>query len=203
MPHSMERELKLALVEPDHLPLMLAVLPDPTAVVEQTNHYFVDPEGLLQAQRVMVRVRESRHLHPEGPTTVELTVKRRLASEDGYFVADERECALDPDLWRRVLLGERDLSAIGAAPLAPLSLSVLIRHGTMRNVRHVIPLGPYTLEVDRTELPGGRIDAEVEVETHDPEGARRQVTILAERAGVSLVSQTLGKYARFIEASRG
>ena len=67
----------------------------------------------------------------------------------------------------------------------------------MVNRRHVVHLEGYVLEVDRTELPGGRVDAEVEVETDDPEGARRLVQGRADAAGVELFPQTRGKYARF------
>ena len=200
----MEQELKLGLVHPEALDDLLAALPRPRAVCEQTNHYFVDEAGHLASTRTMLRVRESRPVDSGGPITVVLTVKRRLVATDGYFVAEETECALDPAAWEDVRSGGRDLASLDATPLAGLGVDTPLRcHGVMRNTRHVIACGGFTLEVDRTELPGGRVDAEVEVETGDPEGARSLVQARAEAAGVALFPQTTGKYARFIASLAG
>ena len=200
----MEHELKLGLVDPETLPTLLDVLPAPEAIVEQANHYFVDDAGRLAATRTLLRVRESRRLDTVAPMTVVLTVKRRLEATNGYFVAEEDECDLDLTAWEAVRDGERDLGSLDAPPLNDLGLDSALRcHGVMRNTRHVIACEGFTLEVDRTELPGGRVDAEVEVETHDPEGARAVVKALADAAGVALFPQTTGKYARFIASLAG
>lgn len=200
----MERELKLGLSDPEALPRLLQALPAPEAVVEQTNHYFVDDAGSLASTRTMLRVRESRRVDQQGPIEVVLTLKRRLQAVDGYFVAEEEECHLDLGPWSAVKAGTRDLTTLQAAPLDALSLQAPLRcHGVMRNTRTVIVDGGFTLEVDRTELPGGRVDAEVEVETDDPEGARRLVEAKAEAAGVALFPQAAGKYARFLAALAG
>ncbi|MDP6942510.1 MAG: CYTH domain-containing protein [Myxococcota bacterium] len=197
----MELELKLGLVDARALPMLLDALPTPTAVVEQTNHYFVDDGGILAARRTMLRVRENRRLDVESSVSIVLTLKRRLNAAAGYFVAEEVECDLATDGWRAVRDGERDLSTLSAPPLADLAIDTPLRcHGVMRNTRHVIELGGYVLEVDRTELPGDRVDAEIEVETDDPDGARQLVQARADRAGVQLFDQTLGKYARFVAA---
>ena len=194
----MELELKLGLDKPEALNALLAALPTPTAVIEQANHYFVDDGGVLVASRTMLRVRESRRRDAEAAPTVVLTVKRRLRAKDGYFVAEEHECPLALDDWRAVQEGTRGLASLKPSPLADLAIDSPLRcHGVMRNLRHVVHLEGYVLEVDRTELPGGRVDAEVEVETDDPEGARRLVTARAAAAGVTLFPQTKGKYARF------
>jgi adenylate cyclase class IV len=200
----MEQELKLGLAHPEALDDLLAALPRPRAVCEQTNHYFVDDAGQLSASRTMVRVRVSRRLDCDTPDVIVLTRKRRLQAHDGYFIAEEVESPLEPARWAEVLSGQRDLLDLDPEPLRGLGLtSPLTCHGVMRNLRHVIDCGGFVLEVDRTELPGDRVDCEVEVETDDPEGARRLVTARADAAGVALFAQERGKYARFLAALAG
>ena len=200
----MEQELKLGLVDPQALDDLLAALPQPRAVCEQTNYYFVDADGHLAASRTMVRVRVSRRLDVAGPDEVILTRKRRLQAKEGYFIAEELEETLELSRWHAVRDGERDLLELDPEPLRDLGLSPpLTCHGVMRNVRHVIDCEGFVLEVDRTELPGDRVDCEVEVETDDPEGARRLVTERATAAGVTLFAQDRGKYNRFRAALAG
>ena len=195
----MERELKLGLHDPEGIDALLRVLPNPIAVLEQTNHFFSDLAGDLARARTMLRVRENNRLDTDATIEVILTVKRRTAAKDGYFVAEETECALNLEDWREVRDADRPLGTLNAGPLEALKLTSPLRcHGVMRNTRHVILCEGFTLEVDRTELPGGRIDAEVEVETDDAAGARALVEDKAKEAGVTLFPQTTGKYARFL-----
>ena len=198
---AMELELKLGLTHPGQLPTLLAALPEPLRVISQSNHYFVDALGELKARRTMVRVRVSRTLGDARPLEVTLTTKRRLEAKAGYFIAEEEEEAISPEAWEAVQGGACDLVDLDTAPLKSLALTPpLICHGVMHNLRHVIALKGFTLEVDRTEFPKGVIGAEVEVETTDPTGARRVVEEVAERAGVALFDQERGKYARFLAA---
>ena len=204
MPLSMEQELKLGLANPDALDDLLAALPEPRAICEQTNHYFVDEGGTLVASRTMVRVRVSRYLQSDTPDVIVLTRKRRLQAKEGYFVAEELEVSLDPTQWAEVQSGTRDLLDLDPEPLRDLGITSPLRcHGVMTNLRRVIDCEGFVLEVDRTLLPGDRIECEVEVETDDPEGARRLVTERAKAAGVELFPQTRGKYARFRAALAG
>ena len=197
----MEQELKLGLVDPNALGDLLDALPTPVSIIEQINHYFVDLGGVLAQSRTMLRVREERLEDDDAKPRVILTLKRRLQATEGYFVAEETECSLDLTAWEAVRAGLRDLKTLDAEPLDAVGIdSPLVCHGVMHNTRHVIPCEGFTLEVDRTELPGGRVDAEVEVETGDPEGARRLVEARAAAAGVDLFAQTVGKYARFLAA---
>ena len=62
----------------------------------------------------------------------------------------------------------------------------------------MIDLDGYVLEVDRSAFPDGSCDVEIEIETEDPEGARRAVSALAQRAAIELVEQSLGKYTRYL-----
>lgn len=203
---SVEVELKLALVEPERLDALLAALPAPTSVVEQHNHYFVDDTRAAGATSLaaMVRVRETWRATAGGLVRDEitLTVKRRRQAEGGVFVSDEHEQPLDAALWAAIRVGTAPLDEIAGpamawlraqGPTGPLRLQ-----GAMKNRRHLIALHDFALEVDRTEYPDGTVDAEVEVETGDPEAARVVVERAAAAAAIRLVPQTLGKYARFL-----
>jgi adenylate cyclase class IV len=203
----MEIELKLGLVDAADLERLLGALPAPTSVVLQRNHYFSDPAGLLDAARVMLRVRED--LDPADPaapaTRVVVTAKRRTDKRAGVFVAEEHEAALDPGEWLPIRARERDLGALAEHPviawlraeLGPVSLAP---RGALDNLRRAIPCQGLVLEVDRTTFSDGSVDAEVEVETDDAlERAREVVEAAARRAGVALFDQTKGKYRRYLE----
>ncbi len=197
-----ENELKLGLARAGDLPRLLSALPRPSAVISQSNHYFVDPEGRTARSGVMVRVREER----DGDGTrraVRLTLKRRTSIVEGVFSSQELEAPVDLAVWQGIVAGDQDLAA---APLdlvrslcAELGIGSLVRQGTMANVRHVIAHRGFVLEVDRTTFPDGSVDVEVEVETDDPDGARALVQEVAAKAGIELFVQTKGKYARFCE----
>ncbi|MGM0576761.1 MAG: CYTH domain-containing protein [Myxococcota bacterium] len=197
----MEQELKLAL-DPADLPRLLEGLPAPERVVEQTNHYFVDPEGRAARARVMVRVREERDAGSGELRRVVLTLKRRTAVEGGVFRAEEREAELDPADWLAVREGERDLADAEAPPLRWLrsetGVTALLRQGGFVNERRLVRHVGFDLEIDRTSFPGGVVEAEVEVETDRPAEARAVVEGVARRQGVRLRDQTRGKYARYL-----
>lgn len=196
----MELELKLALVDPALLPRLLEALPRPDRVVEQRNRYFVDPEGVTERERLTIRVREERSGGAIEPDRVVLTVKGRSRVFEGYFEAEEREEELPLAAWTRVRDGRASLLDLTSPLVVWLArdrgLRDLEEHASMVNVRHVIPVEGFVLEVDETTWPDGSIDAEVEVETDRPAAARELVLRLAGAAGVRLVPQTRGKYSR-------
>lgn len=204
-----EVELKLGLVDPGALSELLGTLPPPTSVTQQQNHYLVDVSGRLPAAQTMVRVREERDWGEEQPRRVVLTIKRRRAIEQGVFVADELEQELPRDVWSAFKRAhERDEAStvflrhpgVAMAWLRDfLSGDSLRIQGAMVNIRRAVEVDGFTLELDETHFPGDRVDVEVEVETSDPERARRVVQRVADRAGVALFEHVLGKYARFLE----
>ena len=201
---SLEVELKLALVDPNRLGALLAALPTPVRVVEQHNHYFVHAGQAGAGVPAMVRVRESFEERDGAMVlkAITLTVKRRHQTVDGLFVAEEHEQPVAGALWEAIGRGEAPLEGVAGPALdwlrAQGPLGPLRRQGAMTNRRHVVPLGGYTLEVDRTAFPDGSVDVEVEVETDDAAGARAVVEAAAAEAGVALVDQTMTKYARFL-----
>ena len=208
MTERVEVELKLALAEPARLPALLAALPAPEGAVLQRNVYLEDPGGVLVTQRVMTRLREERdEPREEAPIArAILTCKRRTSIAHGVFSAEEVEQAVPVARW----LAFRD----GGEPLLDglegdaatmlrdtLGVTALTVRGATTNLRRRVRAGGFLLEVDETRFPDGSVDAEVEVETDDPEGARAVVEAAAAEAGVALAVQTLGKYARFLKRS--
>ena len=197
-----ERELKLAVRSVEDLTRLLAELPAPSAIVEQRNHYFVDPEGQTRADGVMVRLRETQRRGAAAATSVRLTLKRKRSVEAGVFLSEEIEDDVPTATWEAVRDGRVNLVAVDVAPIrdlvAQLGLTSLQHQVTMTNVRRVIEVQGYTLEVDHTRFTNRAEEGEVECETEDPAGARRLIDAAAARAGVRLVEQDRSKYARLL-----
>lgn len=198
----MERELKMALKGPADLDRILKTLPTPLDTIEQHNHYFVDPDGVLSRAGLMVRVREERSPQEMTPRQVVLTLKRRVSADHGVFLAQEEEELLPNGPWREVLGGSRDLlslTASGFQRIREMGVSALRLRGTMLNVRKKVHLDGFVLEVDETTFPNGVVEAEIEVETEQPDEARALLEEVAREAGVNLALQTRGKYGRLLE----
>jgi len=203
-----EIELKLGLRDPASLGALLRVLPAPVAVREQRNHYLVDPEGNLARAELMLRAREEWDASRD-PATLErvvITAKRRTSVTAGVFTAEEREDELPIPAWRDFLATGRGLAGREGDALAwareVAGFEELRVLGVMTNLRRLVELEGFVLEVDETRFPDGTVDVEVEVETATPAMARAVVEDAAARAGVALFEQPLGKYARFLASLR-
>ena len=144
----------------------------------QENHFFDTASGDLRAAGYSLRLRF------EGDRRI-LTAKGAAAESDGALkIRPEEEAEVDGADAERILAGA--LSPLEALihALAPeraalvdrieeeLGDGKLVHVGSFRNVRRY--LGPVdvagtdvTFELDRTELPGGRIDHEFEVEVDE------------------------------------
>ena len=195
----MEQELKLALARAADLPRLLSALPPARDTVRQENHYLVDPRGATSAAGVMVRLRIE-----TGRTDswAVLTLKRRLKSDDGVFLAWEEGGPVPLDQARAIARGDQPAMTLDHENVRWLARELDVRalnlQGTLINIRHIVDLEGFCLEVDESHFPDGSIDAEVEVETDAPEDARTLVTRVAETAGVALQIQPLGKYSRYL-----
>lgn len=159
-------------------------LPEP---VRQENHFF-DHDGALAAAGYTLRVRDEDGrfiLTAKGPPSRE---------RGGLTVKPEEELELDGVVARAAISGE-------SSPLEPLRettlgrrLGTLLGDATPRHVGSFVnerrKVGPLTLrlpsgelqvtlELDRTQLPGDRVDHELEVEV--PEACAEEVgTLLRE-----------------------
>jgi uncharacterized protein YjbK len=206
---AIERELKLALSEPDAARLA-GMLGPPQAILHQRNHYLDTAQGTLRRLGYGLRLREEdgrRRLTLKGPSVLAGGMTERLELETALSAADA-----DLLLAGALSLGELPLPVPDALTheTGPPRLLVL---GMIENERRVFrlrlqehpPDEPTAAEVDldRTRYPDGSFTHELEVEWPHPaapfpEGA---VRALLERAGVTWRPQTKSKLARFLEMS--
>lgn len=193
-----ERELKLRLPDEQAYFVLRQAWGDPDRVVRQVNTYFNTARRDMNDR--MVRIRDQAGV-------LELTVKDRVVmdADAGTLISRERTQSITPAEWRRVHRSECAVTELDVPLAAQLYAEVgahLYPVGSMVNTREVYPLsGGYIAELDRTELPGGEIHFEVEVELHTAtqtlEEARR---VLESAADTSLWEPSSPKYARFLEA---
>lgn len=195
----MEVEIKLALAGQADYDRVRAALGSAARTVEQINHYFETPDGRLRGAHAMLRVREG-----DGEPIATLKLRAQLTS--GVMQAREVEAPVEPAVWAAVLRGERGLESVDVEPVRMALDHVgagarLLPQGTMRNRRELHPLGGgFTAELDRTELPDGSVDFEVEVETPDPATAREHVARILDDCGAAWHEQSQSKYERFLHA---
>lgn len=195
-----EIEIKLALLDADSWERARVALGEPTRIIEQTNHYYDTEDAALEAQRGMLRVREG-----AGAPVATLKLGARL--QDGVLAAREVEAPLEAGDWEQVARGERGLESVEVSPvrvalahLPPGAQLQLV--GTMRNRRSVHELGGLLVELDRTELPDGTVDHEVELETAEPEAARARLVAVLDGCEARWAEQPATKVQRFLAALR-
>jgi uncharacterized protein YjbK len=200
---NIETELKLGLVDTGQLDRLLASLPIPEGDVEQANTYLVDIQGRLKAAGIMLRIRTMRPIAALRPKACVVTAKRGRKTSDGVFVADEYEQDLAVEAFAATQANPSVLLVNAGSAIRwvldqanPKDLHV---QGAMSNRRRVIAYEGLTLEIDETTFPGGHVDVEIEVETHNPEHARSVLLRHCQRLGVDLFNQPLAKYARFLQ----
>lgn len=177
--------------------------------VLQVNHVFDTPDRRLRGNGLTLRLREE-----EGAWTVTLKgpARRVGAARD----RTELEAGVTPERAARILAGEETpLAALDGdraltREAAKRAGKRIVRLGSFRNRRTTVSAelagyGPALLEIDRTELPGGRVDHEVELEVPADGGDGRAASaeaalreLLAE-IGVPAV-QASGKSGRFLAA---
>lgn len=193
-----ERELKLRLPDEQAYFVLRQAWGEPDRTVRQVNTYFNTARRDMTGR--MVRVRDEAGM-------LELTVKDRVVmdADAGTLISRERTQPISPADWRLVHRSECAVTELDVALAVQLYAELgahLYPVGSMVNTREVYPLSKgYVAELDRTELPGGAIHFEVEVELHTAtqtlEEARR---VLESAADISLWEPSSPKYARFLEA---
>lgn len=196
MPRWIETELKLLLPDEAAWQRVRTALGEGT-VVFQVNHFFDHPDGRLRAARIGVRLRAedgSYRLAVKGERsrTSEGAVAQRIELESGIAPAEaEAALALGLDLvpwiarWR--VGPARDPSSTELTGfLDTLEAACrdrrLERYAGFGNRRESLRLalcdgdGPFEVELalDRTTLPGGRIDHEIEIEFASDDASGRE-----------------------------
>lgn len=208
-----EIELKRLLVGPSAAERLLQALGPVASDVEQVNHVFDTPAHALSRARHSLRLREEGLcflLTAKGPSAAggsvstraeaEAEIDRALAAQllagQGDALGELRQRAVDPafePLWAGI---ER---ARAGQPLALI--------GSFQNRRRRVPVElpsglALCVEVDRTQLPNGRVDDEVEIELPRADLAAEVEAWLEARAasaGLALAPST-AKFARFYAA---
>lgn len=196
-----EKELKYVLAsEDDHRRILGAGLGVARPPLRQVSHYFDGPSLVLRAAGAMLRLRET------GAPTVELTFKQGAVSHDiaGYFDSVEIEAAVDAALLPRVLEEPNRLWEVRAGVVGEVERRFgrldLVLIGRLVNERVRID-GPFRLELDRLEFPGGAFGWELEIETAAPLDAREWLEAEFVRLGVRALPGMRTKLQRMLERS--
>jgi len=199
-----EHELKLRLPDEAAAIRLAALLGTPRIVLEQCNTYFDSHEGTIAASgKMMIRVRscESRY---------EVTIKDQaiIDREQGSISSRERNSKLSVIQGESVISGGKALTTLDhelCRQLFKESGEHLFAVGQIQNTRQVYDLPDnYVLELDRSVLPNGQVEFEIEVElrseTHSLAEARQRVERLLSQIGITDLEPSLPKYHRFLAA---
>ena len=191
-----ETEVKLTVSDEDYRRLLEDG--DLLECREQLNVYFHDPERLEEGLGYL-RVRFQTGKEPVA------TLKIPVSWEGGVRRMVEMEKplrALGPGLFprpRRRVSVEKDLPREMTGHFRNLNITHLHRLGWMRNRRCLVALGDAgVVELDRTVLPDGSLQFEVEIETPRQE-AREALTSRVRELAHSAHLSRLGKFSRFLE----
>ncbi|MEQ8768558.1 MAG: CYTH domain-containing protein [Planctomycetota bacterium] len=193
-----EIEIKLRLPSAEAAQAVQAKLPAARAVRHQVNHYYDTADLAIQRElRGMLRVRRQ-----DARWIVCLKLGASI-SDDGTLRTEEIESDWQPPrAWRPEQIGE--LLACGLAPIERLAAVLrrvdLVYLGALENTRSEHSFEGHLIELDRTLLPRGRVEHELECETEDPDSLRPKLLDLLRRAGVEAAPQTRTKYQRFLES---
>jgi uncharacterized protein YjbK len=195
-----EREAKLTLSRADYLRLR-EIFPVQECR-EQLNIYFHDPTRLHEGLGYL-RVR----FEPQREPWAALKIPRGWDGEvREMFEVEEPLRRFGPGLFprpRRRIEVATDLTREMAEHFSSVGITHLRRLGWMRNRRCLMEVDDHGLvELDRTELPGGTVHYEVEVETTDQIRMRAILTRIRDLTPSASASR-VGKFSRFLEAIAG
>jgi len=168
---------------------------------EQLNIYYHDP-ARLQEGLGYLRIRFETGREPVAtlkiPVAWEGAVRRMVEIEEPLRV-------LGPPLYprppREVQVRE-DLPKEMSGHFHKLEITRLRRLGWMRNLRCVVDVGSGEVELDRTRLPDGTLQFEVEIETPD-DALQLTLTRTIREWAPSATPSRVGKFSRFLETLPG
>jgi len=163
---------------------------------EQLNVYLHDPSRLHQGLGYF-RVRYETGKEPvatlkiplgwEGPVRTMVEIEQPLR---------ELGPALFPRPRRRIQVRD-DIPGEFGEHFLTLGITRLLRLGWMRNLRCLVDVGEGVVELDRTRLPNGSVEFEVEIETPDEVLQATLAATIREWAPSATQSQ-VGKFSRFL-----
>ncbi len=154
------------------------------SIFTQTNHYYGDADGILEKNRIMLRVREK-----DGGSVIQVKLHKNAGSP--LQICEELEFPASgvPDT---IVDGEKYIG-IKTGELQNLGCTVTKRHSKMWDEKTEICL-------DKTEYLG-TTDYELEIEYIGggiPPGLHTELDML----GIEFKAASVGKYTRFLNRAR-
>jgi uncharacterized protein YjbK len=164
---------------------------------EQLNVYYHDPSRLnegLGYLRVRFEAGREPVLTLKIPVSWEGSVRRMVELEE---TLREVGPPLHPRPPRKIHV-DNDLPSSMSGHFHNLDITRLQRLGWMRNLRCVVDMGSGEVELDRTRLPDGTLQFEVEIETPD-DALQAALTQTVMEWAPSATPSRIGKFSRFLE----
>ena len=184
MRESSEVELKYLVDDDEDLERFQAELSGFEGELQQENIY-LDQAGLLRASGCLFRIRIE-----NGVGVVTLKLSGGL--DGGIAKSVEFSGDLDSDSLRLIRQGDFLQALNGSSCLEKAeavcgsSLIAISEWGRIQNQRRLYRLEQgWLIEVDRALYPGGLIRREVELESDDPQAARKIIEPIFKKSGVS------------------
>jgi uncharacterized protein YjbK len=199
-----EHELKLRLPDEAAAMRLAALLGTPRTVLEQCNTYFDSRESTVaRSGKMMIRVRSCESHY-------EVTIKDRaiVDRDQGSLSSRERNSTISVIQGESVISGSNALTTLDNELCRQLFKELgehLFAVGQIHNTRQVYDLPDnYVLELDRSELPNGLVEFEIEMElrseNHSLAEARQRAELLFSQIGITDVEPSHPRYHRFLAA---
>jgi uncharacterized protein YjbK len=169
----------------------------------QINDYFDTVALALASRRILLRIRSRGRGKADEPAVLTLKYGREVA--EGLFDSMEVECTIDGLTREAARSAPESLLALDVPPIIELRSLVgkprLALAGSLSTERTRRRIQGLVLEVDRLQFPDGSEAYELEVETCEPEAARRKVEALAVARGIRLDPLRVTKFERLLAHS--
>tara|TARA_Y100000588_G_C14055208_1_gene839040 strand:+ start:49 stop:675 length:627 start_codon:yes stop_codon:yes gene_type:complete len=155
------------------------------------NYYFDSPDHRLAARGGMLRLRY------DGELTLCFKLGGEKEGQPGYFDALEVEANLETSLLKEALKNPDLLGKLKARPVEALwehfNEMELSWIGELTTVRRYRQIGEFLLELDEVIYGDGGVSFEVEIETRQPEKARRALSSHLAQLGIEGAPQRRSK----------
>lgn len=193
---SIETELKLSMNEATYNHLIRTMTA--TRVVHQTNHYFDTNDFQIASRGITLRLR-----HENTDWLLQCKIKQSSIVE-GVSHALEHERLLSDEEAAAIFENPRCITERYGVEFTFAGIENIVYQGAIENHRSYISLPldgeQVTLECDKTTLPNGRIDYEIEVEDIDSHEKIARIKAKLDELGIAYGDSLGGKYRRFREA---
>ncbi|KAJ8768193.1 hypothetical protein K2173_021133 [Erythroxylum novogranatense] len=195
----MEVEVKLRLADStSHNHVKSLLLPFHVKTLNQHNLFFDSSNGSLSSQRAVLRLR----FYDDDARCV-LSLKAKPLLVNGISRVEEDEEEVDPVIGRACVGDPSKLGSIGSRivgrcrdEFGVVGDMGFVGLGGFENVREVYDWKGLNLEVDETKYGFG-VCYEVECETADPEGVKKELEGFLKENGIDYKYSEMSKFAVF------